>query len=253
MGKLTILNICVAPVNFETINASILYKINLQSKAYITVTGVHGIMESLRNECVRQAHAGAWLTVPDGMPLVYIGKLHGHKEIERCYGPDLMEAVMADSVKQGYRHFFYGGKEGIAEELKSHFEMKYPGIQIVGTYTPPFRPLNESEFHQLEKQVAAVKPHIMWIGLSTPKQELFMHDYIDRLDTNLMIGVGAAFDIHTRHISSAPSWMQKCALEWLYRLIQEPRRLWKRYLINNPLFIFCYLLQLLKVKNYNSI
>lgn len=249
---LKILNVSIAAIN---IHLSI-YKISnffstTSSKGYITVTGVHGVMESLRSPEVREAHRGAWLTVPDGMPLVYIGKLMGHKEIGRCYGPELMLAVMGDSVKNGYSHFFYGGREGVAQNLKLEMEKRFPGVNIVGVYTPPFRPLNAEEKQEFIARVKAAKPNIIWVGLSTPKQELFMHEYLPLLETNLMIGVGAAFDIHTGSIKSAPRIMQKLALEWLYRIYQEPRRLWKRYFINNPLFIWNFLLQVLKLKKFD--
>ena len=158
--------------------------------------------------------------------------------------------IIEDSLKKGYTHFFYGGKEGIVEELKNFMQKQFPSIKIIGTYTPPFRPLNEYESMYFINRISKLKPNIIWVGLSTPKQELFMNEYLPLLKTNLMIGVGAAFDIHTKKIKSAPSWMQYLALEWLYRLIQEPRRLWKRYLINNPLFIYKFILQTLSKKNY---
>ncbi len=184
------------------------------------------------------------------MPLVYIGRLLGFLQMRRCYGPDLMLAIMAESVKKGYRHFFYGGKEGVAEKLKSAMEQRFPGIQVVGTYCPPFRPLNDREESELAQMVAAAHPHFFWVGLSTPKQEMFMANYLSKLDVNVMLGVGAAFDFHTGSIKSAPPWMQKMALEWLYRLLQEPKRLWKRYLINNPLFLWNLFLQTTGLKKF---
>ncbi len=246
-----VLSIDVTNTNLVKSVHSIRTRIAEQGKGYVTVTGVHGVMESLRRPEVRDAHRAAWLTVPDGMPLVYIGRMFGHKEIDRCYGPDLMLAVMEDSVKHGYTHYFYGGQEGRAQELKQAMEQRFPGVKIVGTYTPPFRPLNEQEKQELIDQVRQLKPHIIWVGLSTPKQELFMHEYMPLLDTNIMIGVGAAFDFHTGHIKSAPRWMQRSALEWAYRVYQEPRRLWKRYFVNNPLFIWNFTLQLLKLRKYD--
>ena len=221
-------------------------------KAYITVTGVHGIIESYFDEKVRKAHNEACMSVPDGMPLVWIGKLKGHKEIERCYGPDLMLAVMKDSVEKGYKHFFYGGAEGVAQQLKAVMEEKYPGVNIAGTYTPPFRPLNDYEEKELKNIVSELKPDIFWVGLSTPKQELFMHEYINKIDAKLMIGVGAAFDFHTGRVKQAPKWIQKIVMEWFFRLCMEPRRLWKRYLRNNPLFIILVIMQFLGLKKFNT-
>ncbi|TVL98268.1 MAG: glycosyltransferase [Candidatus Brocadia sp. WS118] len=249
-NTLNILGIRVHPVNIPEALHRIADLIQNHQKGYITVTGVHGIMESQRSDVIKAAHTGSFLTVPDGMPLVYIGRAAGYTEMHRCYGPDLMLALMKESVKKGYTHFFYGGKDGVAESLKETMETRFPGIRIVGTYTPPFRPLNEAEKKDLQERIARLKPNIIWVGLSTPKQELFMYEYLLCLETNLMVGVGAAFDFHTGQIKSAPSWMQKLALEWFYRLLQEPRRLWKRYLINNPLFIWNYTLQLLNLKKF---
>jgi N-acetylglucosaminyldiphosphoundecaprenol N-acetyl-beta-D-mannosaminyltransferase len=154
------------------------------------------------------------------------------------------------SVQHGFRHFLYGGVPGVAEELARRLTLRVPGLKIVGTYTPPFRPLNEEEESNLRSQVAACRPDIFWVGLSTPKQEKFMAQYLDTLDTKLMIGVGAAFDIHTGRITDAPQWMKIGGLQWLHRLIQEPRRLWKRYLLNNPRFVLLIALQLAGIRKY---
>jgi N-acetylglucosaminyldiphosphoundecaprenol N-acetyl-beta-D-mannosaminyltransferase len=161
-----------------------------------------------------------------------------------------MKAVCAHSVTRGQTHFFYGGNDGIAEELKAACEKKFPGIQVVGTYTPPFRPLNEQEEKDLVEQVARVKPDYFWVGLSTPKQENFMKNYIDKLEVKIMLGVGAAFDINTGHIKDAPDWMKNSGLQWLHRLLQEPRRLAKRYLINNPIFVWKISNQLMGFRKY---
>lgn len=249
-GLLNILGIRVHPVNIPESLSKIARLIENRQKGYITVTGVHGIMESQRSDTVKVAHNASFLTVPDGMPLVYIGRAVGYKDMRRCYGPDLMLAIMEASVQNNYTHFFYGGKDGVAEALKQAMEERFPGVRIVGTFTPPFRPLDENEKTALITRVERLKPNIIWVGLSTPKQELFMHEYMPLLAANLMVGVGAAFDFHTGQIKSAPPWMQKIALEWFYRLLQEPRRLWRRYLINNPLFIWNFTLQQLGLKKY---
>jgi N-acetylglucosaminyldiphosphoundecaprenol N-acetyl-beta-D-mannosaminyltransferase len=219
-------------------------------KGYVCVTGVHGVMESQSDETLRQALNSAFLNVPDGMPLVWVGHLQKFKDMERVYGPDLMKAVCEISVQKEYTHFFYGGNVGIAEELKTAIEQYFPGIRIVGTYTPPFRPLNENEENELIEQVAKSKPDFFWVGLSTPKQEAFMAKYLSRLDVTIMFGVGAAFDIHTGHIKDAPDWMKSSGLQWLHRLLQEPRRLAKRYLINNPIFIWKIMNQSIGTRKY---
>ena len=244
-----VLGVRVHAVNIPRVLEAVEALLQQSGKGYITVTGVHGIMECQRSAMVMKAHRNAWLVVPDGMPLVHIGRsIYGQREMRRCFGPDLMEALLAHSVSKGHTHFLYGGNPGVAESLKTKLERKFPGLSIVGTYTPPFRPLNAQERHELLSLVESLRPHFFWVGLSTPKQELFMAEYLPLLATQIMVGVGAAFDYHNGTITRAPRWMQAAALEWLYRLLLEPRRLWKRYLINNPLFIGLLLLQALGVR-----
>jgi len=249
--KINVLGVPVDATNIDDVMAAVDAKIAAGEKGYITVTGVHGIMESVRSPHVLEAHRKAWLVVPDGMPLVHIGRLlHGHRTMRRCFGPDLMERLLAHSVPKGYTHFLFGGNKGVAQSLKAKLEERFPGLRIVGAYTPPFRPLNAEERAELARAVDRLKPNFFWVGLSTPKQELFMHQFLPLLSTNIMLGVGAAFDYHNGHLKRAPRWMQLLALEWLYRLMSEPRRLWKRYLINNPLFLFNFFLQVCGIKKY---
>jgi exopolysaccharide biosynthesis WecB/TagA/CpsF family protein len=171
------------------------------------------------------------------MPTVWGGWANGHSEMTRVYGPDLMLEVMRVSAQNGLQHFFYGGKEGVADLLKEKLEERFPGIEIVGTYCPPFRPLTQDESLELENQVREKKPDIIWVGLSTPKQERFMVSHIDKLETKLMIGVGAAFDFHAGLLRQAPSAFQNAGLEWLYRVAMEPKRLWSRYANIVPRFL----------------
>jgi len=192
------------------------------------------------------------LTVPDGMPTVWVGKLQGFKSIERVYGPDLMSKLCARSAQKGYTHFLYGGAPGVVEQLRDALLARFPGIKIVGIHTPPFRPLTEIEFLELKEKVAAVKPDLFWVGLSTPKQERFMARQGRELAAKVMIGVGAAFDIHSGNLRDAPTWMKKSGLQWSHRLLQEPRRLWKRYLLNNPRFMWRIALQLVWAKDHGK-
>ena len=212
-------------------------------KGYICVTGVHGIMEAQRDNALRNALNRALLCTPDGMPTVWVGRLQGHSGMRRVYGPDFMLAMCQLSVTRGYRHFLYGGKAGVAAKLQRCLEERIPGVQIVGTYTPPFRPLSPPEEDDLIALVHQRRPDIMWIGLSTPKQERFMVRMTERLDATLMVGVGAAFDIHCGQLADAPEWMKNSGLQWLHRLWQEPHRLWRRYLLNNPRFLWNIALQ----------
>lgn len=224
--------------------------VRTNGRGYVCVTGVHGVMEARSDQALRSILNRSFMTTPDGMPLVWFGRLRGHSRMRRVYGPDYMVNMCRFSVGRGYRHFLYGGKEGVAEQLAAELTKKVPGLQVVGTYTPPFRPLNSSEEAKLLALVAQAKPDVFWVGLSTPKQEQFMAHYIDTLDVKLMVGVGAAFDIHTGGIKDAPTWLKSAGLQWLHRLAQEPRRLWRRYLINNPRFIWNIGLQLLRVRRF---
>jgi N-acetylglucosaminyldiphosphoundecaprenol N-acetyl-beta-D-mannosaminyltransferase len=216
-------------------------------RGYVAVTGVHGVMEAQEDEAFRAILNDAFLNTPDGMPMVWMGKLQGEPGIARVYGPDLLLNLCEHSRAQNYSHFFYGGATGVAEDLAGKLRERYLGLNIAGTFTPPFRPLRDEELSRLQEQVRATRPDFFWVGLSTPKQERFMAAHLGLLaETKIMIGVGAAFDLLTGRIRQAPPWMQRSGLEWLYRLSQEPRRLSRRYLANNPRFAIRALAQLAK-------
>jgi N-acetylglucosaminyldiphosphoundecaprenol N-acetyl-beta-D-mannosaminyltransferase len=199
---------------------------------YIAVTGMHGISESRTDSDLRRALDSADLVVPDGMPLVWLGRWHRHRLKRRVYGPELME-TFCHATGPAYRHFFYGGGSGTAERLADSLQKRY-GIVVAGTYTPPFRPLNEDELKSFEFTLAAAAPDVLWVGLSTPKQEKWMHQHCSRLRVPVSLGVGAAFDINSGGTLQAPRWMRENGLEWLFRLTSEPQRLWRRYLISIP-------------------
>jgi N-acetylglucosaminyldiphosphoundecaprenol N-acetyl-beta-D-mannosaminyltransferase len=217
-------------------------------RGYVCVTGVHGVMESQSDTDLFGILNRAFMNTPDGMPMTWVGRLQGHRNMRRVYGPDFMLEMCRLSATRGYRHFLYGGKQGVAQLLSERLSERFPGLQVVGTYTPPFRPLSEQEEQELLKLLNDSKPDILWVGLSTPKQEKFMARHSDAFKVPLMVGVGAAFDIHTGRIQDAPNWMKQSGLQWLHRLCQEPKRLARRYLVNNPMFLFLITLQLLGVK-----
>ena len=225
--------------------------IRSHNRKYICLTDVHGIIEAQSDATFREILNGSAMTTPDGMPLVWVGKLRGHKRMQRVYGPDYMLEMCRISVYRGYRHFFFGGKPGVAERLASELLLKYPGLQVAGTYTPPFRQLTSSEDDELEALVAQSKPDVFWVGLGSPKQERFMAKYCGRLDVSLMAGVGAAFDIHSGNVKEAPQWLKSAGLQWCHRLIQEPRRLGARYLNCVPNFLWKISLQLLGVRRFS--
>jgi|GEM_PF-407088 len=209
--------------------------VKTDTKGYVCVTGMHGIMEARDDAKLQRILNEAFLCTPDGMPTVWLGQARGHK-MQRVYGPDLMLALMEATQSKPIRHFFYGGAEGVAEDLKRKMEERFPGIQIVGTYCPPFRPLSPEEKAALIEQISTCQADMVWVGLSTPKQERFMAEYLPALPVKVMLGVGAAFDFHTGRARQAPRWVMAAGFEWFFRLITEPKRLWRRYCFQVPRF-----------------
>ena len=249
-SRVNVLGVGVSVLNLTSALTALTHAVAERRKGYVCVTGVHGVSEAQEDPEFRRILNRAVLNTPDGMPMVWLGRLAGRRAMGRVYGPDLMTLVMRESVARGWRHFFYGGANGTAERLRAVLTAKFPGLQVTGTYEPPFRPLNDVEQAALTAQVAAAKPDMFWVGLSTPKQERFMAANLAQLDTTLMLGVGAAFDMLAGTKSQAPRWMQGSGLEWFYRLCQEPRRLGPRYLKNNPLFALRALGQLSGLRRY---
>lgn len=217
---------------------------------YICLCTAHGIGEARRDPALRGIFNRACLNTPDGMPLVWLGRIAGHRDITRVYGPDLMLAVCDAGRATGLTHYFLGGVPGVAQKLRTELTARFPGLHVVGVHAPPFRELTPGEFARLQAEMAEKKPDIIWVGLGTPKQERFMAGAWDKLDAGLLIGVGAAFDFHSGLVRQAPRWVQRSGLEWLFRLGAEPRRLWKRYLIHNPLFVLRALAQLTGLRRY---
>ena len=249
--RVDVLGVGVSAINMDTALEMIDRWITGGVRNYVCVTGVHGVMESQRDESLRRIHNAAGLVTPDGMPLVWISRWRGFRNTTRVYGPDLMLAVCERSMATGYRHFFYGGHDGVPEKLARRLERRFPGLTVAGTYSPPFRKLTPDERKAVVQRINDTKPDIVWVGLSTPKQERWMAEHRDRLEAPVLIGVGAAFDFHAGLKRQAPRWMQRSGLEWLFRLLSEPRRLWRRYLRNNPLFVWQLLLQTLGLRRYD--
>lgn len=245
-----VLGVKVSGINIPLALDTIDTWIRERNQHYICVTGVHGIMESLQDDALRHIHNRAGLVTPDGMPLVWLSRLNGLQHVSRVYGPDLMLALCEHSLTQNYRHFLYGGADGVPERLADALVARYPALNIVGTYSPPFRAVTEQEDAAIVDMINATQPDIVWVGLSTPKQERWMAEHVGRVSAPVLIGVGAAFDFHAGLKKQAPLWMQRSGLEWFFRLSTEPRRLWKRYLINNPKFVYNILLQLTGMKKY---
>jgi len=249
--RVNVLGVGISAINLPSALAAVADAVRARRKGYICVTGVHGVMEAQADTAFRKILNEAFLCTPDGMPMVWAGKLRGHSRMSRVYGPDLMLDVCAWSEKNSCRHFFFGGAPGATEALRDKLTARFPGLQVAGCYTPPFRALNAEEQNQLREMVRAARSDILWVGLSTPKQEKFMAEFLPRLDVTLMIGVGAAFDFLSGRVKQAPRWMQRSGLEWCYRLCREPRRLARRYFRNNPLFAVKIAAQLCGLKKYS--
>lgn len=213
---------------------------------YICVTPVHAVSEAQTDPAFRKILNASWLTTPDGMPLVWLGP----PGVERVYGPDLMLAVCDAGRAVGLTHYFYGGQPGVATALAAKLTARFPGLAVVGTFTPPFRPLDAPAAAAFRAEIARTRPDVIWVGLGTPKQERFMAEFAPTLDAGVLIGVGAAFDFHSGRVRQAPRWMQRSGLEWFFRLCTEPRRLAPRYLKTNPLFILRALAQQLGLRKY---
>jgi N-acetylglucosaminyldiphosphoundecaprenol N-acetyl-beta-D-mannosaminyltransferase len=213
-------------------------------RGYVVAAAVHCVMVSQEDPELRDAVLGASLTVPDGMPLVWALKTLGHDISDRVYGPTLMSGYCERAVETGTKMYLYGGRnQGALVQLALNLRTRYPGIRIVGGYSPPFRSLAEEERDAIAAEINRSGADVVWVGIGVPKQEKWMAEMRDRLDAPLLVGVGAAFDFHADLVPQAPPWMQRSALEWAYRLAHEPRRLWRRYLRYNPRFVTGFLRQ----------
>lgn len=224
---------------------------------FICIRDVHGIMLARHDAQLAQIHRDADMITPDGMPIAMIGKMRG-LPVERTCGPDLMPLVLEASANAGARvgasggatdgvsHYFYGGRDGVAQELAQKMQARFPGLVVAGAETPPFRAINDAELDELARQINASGADVVWVGLSTPKQEQLMHRLAPLVSATL-IGVGAAFDLHSGHMERAPEWTHRLCLEGVYRLIKEPKRLWRRYLVLAPQFVLLAGLQQLRL------
>jgi N-acetylglucosaminyldiphosphoundecaprenol N-acetyl-beta-D-mannosaminyltransferase len=209
-------------------------------RAYVCVAAVHTVMEAREDPELRAAVGGAAFTVPDGQPLVWALRALGQRLDERVYGPELMARACARAARGGRRHFLYGGRDEAAlGRLADALHARFPGLQLAG-HAPPFRELSEGELDAVAATIDEFAPDVVWVGIGVPKQEKWMAAMRARLSAPMLIGVGAAFDFHAGLVPQAPAWMQRAGLEWAFRLRQEPRRLWRRYLRHNPRFVLAF-------------
>jgi N-acetylglucosaminyldiphosphoundecaprenol N-acetyl-beta-D-mannosaminyltransferase len=210
-------------------------------RGYVCVANVHTVMGSREDPELRDALLASSLTVPDGQPLVWALNSYGHALRDRVYGPELMFRACERAAVTGRRMYLYGGRnQGALVQLALNLRRRHPGLQIVGGHAPPFRELEEDEREAIAEEINRSGADIVWVGIGVPKQEKWMAAMRDRLSAPVLVGVGAAFDFHAGLVPQAPGWMQYAGLEWVFRLLQEPRRLWRRYLRYNPLFIAAF-------------
>ena len=235
--RVDIFGLRLSAIDLDDATAAVENWIAEGTRNFICVTGVHGVMDSRHDETLRNIHNRAGLVTPDGMPLVWVSRLLGKSRTRQVCGCDLLRRLTAVSAQRGYRQFYYGGAEGVAERLREVLTAAYPGLEVAGTICPPFRPLTPEEDEAVVGEINAARPDIVWVGLSTPKQEHWMAAHLGRLDAPVMIGVGAAFDFLAGNKRRAPMWMRRAGLEWSFRLVAEPRRLWRRYARIVPAFI----------------
>jgi N-acetylglucosaminyldiphosphoundecaprenol N-acetyl-beta-D-mannosaminyltransferase len=218
---------------------------------YVCVSNVHTVMMSQYDQGYRRIQNRAAMVTPDGMPLAWFARLQGYEQRCRVRGVDLMLASLQASARTGTAHYLYGGRDGVVRRLAEMLRARVPGVRIVGTHSPPFRPLAPGEDDEDVRRINASGADIVWVGLGAPKQERWMADHLGRVDAPVLVGVGAAFDFLAGAVPQAPAWMQDHGLEWLFRLRTEPRRVWRRYVFNNPMFLLLATLQLLGLRRYD--
>jgi N-acetylglucosaminyldiphosphoundecaprenol N-acetyl-beta-D-mannosaminyltransferase len=221
-----------------------------RDRQYVCVCPVHSIMECRRSPALRSLFNAAGMVTPDGMPVVWVARMKGFGRVRRVYGPDLMLAELDHSRSAGHRHFFYGGAAGAAQKLADAMRKRFPGIDIAGVHEPPFASLDELASPQTAELINAARADIVWVGMSSPKQDMWMARMRPALDAPVLIAVGAAFDFLSGTVRQAPRWMQRSGLEWLYRLGTDPGRLWKRYLVDNPWFVWEVALQMTGLRKF---
>jgi N-acetylglucosaminyldiphosphoundecaprenol N-acetyl-beta-D-mannosaminyltransferase len=244
--RIDVLGVRAHALDVATAKAAFQLALKRHIKGYVCFASVHGVMEAQDDPVLMKVYEDAFVVAPDGMPLVWVGHMQGFGSMERIAGPEMMLEIMGSLEFSNCSHFLCGGESGMAEELRDKLVARFPHLKICGVFTPPFRPMKVEEERALIEAVHRAQPDIIWVGLGAPKQEHFMARYLPLLDTTLMMGVGAAFLLHTGRISDSPRWVKRAGLQWAHRLMQEPTRLWRRYLLRNPSFMVRVALQFLR-------
>ncbi len=249
-NRINVLGVGISAVEPQGVVGLMVDWIESRQPHFTCVCAVHLVMECQHDPILREMVNRASLIVPDGMPLVWLARLSGQPHVRRVYGPDLMLSFCQRAAQKGYRTYLLGGAPGQPEVLAQKLCARFPGLEVVGTWATPIRPLPPEENDRVIAEINRAKPDIVWVGLGAPIQERWMAENQHRLEAPVLVGVGAAFDFHSNMVRQAPAWMQRIGLEWLFRLLQEPRRLWRRYLVGNPLFVARVLGQVMGVRHY---
>ncbi len=248
--RINVLGVGVHALQLDMAGNLILAAAHERRPGYVCCCDVNSVSSARRDPNHRSILNRSFLTTPDGMPVVWMAGRQAPGRVGRVYGPDLMLAVCAATVGSGFTHYFHGAGPGTAEALATRLTARFPGLKVAGTFTPPFSEPTEADFDATAERIRSVAPDFVWIGLSTPKQEALMAALLPRLDRGILLGVGAAFDLLSGRVRQAPHWVQRSGLEWLWRLMMEPRRLAPRYLRNNPLFLLRAFAQITGLKKY---
>ncbi len=249
---INLLGIRVSAVDLAGAASRIEAAVRSGDRGYVCITGAHGVVLAQGDQRLRDIHNRAFLVTPDGMPLVWALRYHGHRRCGRVYGPDLMATLFDRGRHAGLRHFLYGATPGTLLKLEERLLERYPGAEIAGSWSPPFRPLSVGEEDEVADIINASGANVVWVGLGTPKQELWMARMRERLAAPILLGVGAAFDFHAGVLRQAPRIVQRSGLEWAFRLACEPRRLWRRYAVVVPAFTALNLMQMLGLREFPS-
>lgn len=247
--RINVLGVGVSLVNMDDALDEIARWISKRERGYVCVCNVHSVMDCQRSDDLKRIFNAAGMVTPDGMPLVWLGRTRNPR-VSRVYGPDLMLAELKGSITSGHRHFFFGGGAGIGTRLSDKMGVMFPGIAIAGVLEPPYAPLDDLSTTDIASRINDSNADVVWVGIGSPKQERWMARMRPLLDAPVLIAVGAAFDFHSGTVRQAPGWMQRAGLEWLFRFSTEPRRLWRRYLIDNPWFVWALALQKLGWRRY---
>jgi len=241
--RVDVLGVGINAINLHQTIAVMQTWMAARSTQYVCVTPAHSIMECLKSTRLRRIFNTSGLTIPDGMSIVWILQFLGQKHVDRVYGPDLLLAMCQASLEEGHRHFFYGGAPGVAEQLVENLKARWPALEVAGICSPPFHNMDPQETQATIDYINASRPDIVWVGLGSPRQEYWMAEHLGKFDATILVGVGAAFDYLSGRKRQAPVWVQRIGMEWFFRLLQEPRRLWPRY-SEYPRFVWLVFRQL---------